>query len=156
MQHAGSRIQRLRSFQEGEDVLIYDNRTKLTSKGKILEVLGNNTYLAEAGSGPKHVNGDNLHRVSETFDCQIGGRDIVNLDNGTQDLNVSVNDRDILFDDNISITSKSSLGSDVFNFNDIKNVASQQNVQGRRKRHTQFEQLGQFDGSLQHLRPRNR
>ena len=37
---------------------MYDLKTKLSSKGKITEVLGNNTYVADCGSGLQHISGD--------------------------------------------------------------------------------------------------
>ena len=47
-------------------MIVYDNHNKISSSGTIVEVLGNNTYLADTGNGPKHVSGDLISRVSET------------------------------------------------------------------------------------------
>ena len=154
--HSLGKLRQRRTFQEGEQVIIYDNRTKLSGKGKILEVLGNNTYLADSGSGPKHVSGDLISRVSEKSERIIGGGDILIQDIG-HDLNDFIADDKELFDndDSVSIVSESSMGSDVLYFND--NVAPHNNNNNvRKKRRTQVEQLGQPDANLQRLRPRNR
>ena len=129
-------------------MIVYDNKTKLSGKAKILEVLGNNTYLADSGRGPKHVSGDLISRVSEKVSERvIGGGDLLIQDIGNDYI---VNDND----DNVSIASESSMGSDILYIND--NVAPHNNVRVRKKRRTQVEQLGQPDAALQRLRPRNR
>ena len=124
---------------------------------KILEVLGNNTYLADSGSGPKHVSGDLISSVSEKAERVIGGGDILIQDIGN-DLNDFIVDDKELFDndDNVSISSESSMGSDVLYFNDNVAPHNNINVRVRKKRRTQVEQLGQPDAALQRLRPRNR
>ncbi len=67
---------------------------------KMKEVLGNNTYLADCGNGPKHVSGDLISKVSGTSGRDIGGDDRV-----TQE----IEQEDLLEDDNMSIASESSL-----------------------------------------------
>ena len=155
--HSLGKLRRRRTFQEGEEVIIYDNRTKLSGKAKILEVLGNNTYLADSGSGPKHVSGDLISSVSEKAERVIGGGDILIQDIGN-DLNDFIVDDKELFDndDTVSISSESSMGSDVLYFNDNVAPHNNINVRVRKKRRTQVEQLGQPDAALQRLRPRNR
>ena len=54
------------AYQEEEKVIVYDAKTKLSSRGTVQEVLGNNTYLVECGKGPQHVSGDVLSRDSAT------------------------------------------------------------------------------------------
>ena len=43
--------------------MVYDLKSKLSAWGKVLEVLGNNTYLVDCGKGPQHISGDVLSRV---------------------------------------------------------------------------------------------
>ena len=127
---------------------MYDNRTKLSASGKILEVLSNNTYLADCGKGPQHISGDLISKVSKAADREIGGSNEVQPEIGDNNLDV---DRDFFQDeDNISIASESSIGSDfVATPNDL-------NVNIRRRRRTQLDHLGPVDANLQRLRPRNR
>ena len=99
VQHSVAKLRRRRQFSEGEDVIVYDNHTKVSSGGTIVEVLGNNTYLADTGSGPKHVSGDLISRVSETATRKIGGEDIVHQ---------QLSQEDTVEDDNVSIVSESS------------------------------------------------
>ena len=58
IKHSVGRLHNRRTFSEGEEVVVYDNKSKLSAEGKILEVLGNNTYLADCGKGPQHILGD--------------------------------------------------------------------------------------------------
>ena len=139
-----------RTFSENEDVIVYDNRSKLSAAGKILEVLGNNTYLADCGKGPQHISGDLISKVSEAADREIGSSNSVQQE--IEDDNLVVNN-DFLFqdDDNVSIASESSIGSDIVATPNV-NV----NLNVRRKRRTQLDHLGTADANLQRLRPRNR
>ena len=63
--HSIARQRSKRTFVEGERVIIYDNRFKVSSAGKILEVLGNNTYLADCGKGPQHISGNCISSVPD-------------------------------------------------------------------------------------------
>ena len=62
--HSVGRLRKKTTFIEGENVIIYDLKTKLSAKGKIIEVLGNNTYLADVGNGPTHISGDVISRLA--------------------------------------------------------------------------------------------
>ena len=98
---------------------MYDLKSKLSSKGKITEVLGNITYLADCGNGPQHISGDVISRVSYVSRRQIGdshtsevddgghNRHSVEIDDGGQD----IMDQDIT--DGISVSSDSSDDEDV-------------------------------------------
>ena len=44
-------------------MVVYDLKTKLSSRGKIVEVLGNNNYLVDCGKGAQHISGDVLSKV---------------------------------------------------------------------------------------------
>ena len=65
IQHSVSRLAKRTTFSEGDEVIVYDLKSKLSSAGKILEVLGSNTYLADYGKGPQHISGDVITRLSD-------------------------------------------------------------------------------------------
>ena len=109
-----------------------------------MEVLGNNTYLADCGKGPQHISGDLISKVSETADREIGGSNEVQQEVGDDSLEVDN-------DDSISIASESSIGS-----NFVASLNDSVNVNAHRKRRTQLDHLGPADANLQRLRPRNR
>ena len=67
------RIRNRRSFQEGDEVNVYDSHRKLTYKGKILEVMGRNYFLVETENGNKHVSGDVLSHIPEIVNRPVGG-----------------------------------------------------------------------------------
>ena len=83
--HSVGRLAKKATFAEGEEVIVYDLKSKLSSTGKITEVLGNNTYLADSGNGPQHISGDVISRVSDVSRRQIGSRQIDEKDDGGQD-----------------------------------------------------------------------
>ena len=89
---------------------MYDLKTKLSSKGKITEVLGNNTYLADCGKGPQHISGDVISRISEVAKRQVGGQ-IPEVPGG-EDRHTA--EADVIMDqeDVISVISDSSEDSD--------------------------------------------
>ena len=49
-------------FCEGDRVIVYDFKTKLSALGVVKQVLGSNTYSVDCGQGPRHVSGDALSR----------------------------------------------------------------------------------------------
>ena len=51
-------------FIENDEIIMYDLKTKLSSRGKVVEVLGNNTYSVDCGKGLQHVSGDVLSQSS--------------------------------------------------------------------------------------------
>lgn len=63
VRHSADRVRRKTSYAEKKEVIVYDLKTKLSSRGKILEVLGNNNYLVDCGKGSKHISGDVLSKV---------------------------------------------------------------------------------------------
>ena len=70
--HSVDRLTKKATFAEGEEVIVYNLKSKISSKGKIVEVLGNNTYLADCGKGPQHISGDVISRISDVSRRQIG------------------------------------------------------------------------------------
>ena len=111
VKHSVARQHNKRTFAEGEDVVVYDNRFKLSSVGKIIEVLGNNTYLTDCGKGPQHVSGDCISRMPDVATRQVGGGQEVQPQQARddQDLVNAVGQED----DNMSMTSESSIVSDI-------------------------------------------
>ena len=151
VRHSVDKLHSRKTFSEGEEVTVYDNRTKLSAAGKILEVLGKNTYLADCGKGPQHISGDLISKVPAVIDRVTGGsepvqQEIVNDDNNLLQDNVAIDN-----DDNVSIASMSSIGSDLV-------TTTGDNFDGnvRRYRRTQLDFLGSAGDDLQRLRPRNR
>ena len=51
-------LRKRKCFEEGENVVIYDNHTKLSYPAVVAEVLGTNNYLVYSENGCKHVSGD--------------------------------------------------------------------------------------------------
>ena len=145
IRHSVAKLRNKKTFSENENVTVYDNRTKLSAAGKILEVLGNNTYLADCGKGPQHISGDLISKVSAAADREIGGS---NSAQEIEDDNVVVGND---FDDNVSIASESSIGSDI-----VATPIVNDNLNNRRRRRTRLDQLGPVDANLQRLRPRHR
>ena len=143
VQHSVAKLRNRKTFAEDDEVTVYDNRTKLSTAGKILEVLGRNTYLVECGKGPQHISGDLISKVSALVDRDIGSNNV------TQQELEEDSDRTFEEDDTISVTS--SIESDIFGVAD-NNV----NRCTRRRRRTRLDILGAADGNLQRLRPRNR
>ena len=144
VRHSVARLRSKKTFAEGDEVIVYDNRSRLSATGKILEVLGNNTYLADCGKGSQHISGDLISKVSEITDREIGGSSEVQQEVGDDSLEVDN-------DDSISIASESSIGS-----NFVASPNDSVNVNAHRKRRTQLDHLGPADANLQRLRPRNR
>ena len=60
------------AFKEGDRVIVYDFKSKLSALGIIKEVLGSNTYMVDSGNGPRHVSGDALSRSSLDAEDIVG------------------------------------------------------------------------------------
>ena len=86
--------------------MVYDNKTKLSTDGKIVEVMGNNDYLAECGKGPQHISGDCVSLIPAAANHVIGGSDV-------QQQQIDGDDPNGEEDDNVSVMSESSMGSDI-------------------------------------------
>ena len=57
-----SRPGRKVAFRDGDRVVVYNFKTKLSAVGVVKKVLGSNTYSVDCGNGPQHVSGDALSR----------------------------------------------------------------------------------------------
>ena len=66
---SSNKLRKRVTFEENEDVIIYDLKTKLSHSGKILEILGRNTYLADFGNGPQHISGDIISKKTNKSKC---------------------------------------------------------------------------------------
>ena len=58
------KIKNRRSFQEGDEVNVYDNHNEVSYKAKISEIMGRNNFLVESEQGTKHVSGDVMTKIS--------------------------------------------------------------------------------------------
>ena len=96
-------------FAEGDEVVVYDNKSKLSTDGKIIEVMGNNNYLVECGKGPQHISGDCISLIPAAANREIGNPDVqqqqIDGDNPSGEFSQE--------DDNVSVMFESSMGSDI-------------------------------------------
>ena len=102
------KIRTRRSFMEDERVVVFDIRSKTSSEGVVLEVLGRNTYLVEVNGVSKHISGDCLtenksdRKTSDSSDL------------GDENLEANLqfdNDQIQWDDDNMSVASDSTASS---------------------------------------------
>ena len=145
MQHSVSRLAKKSTFAEGEEVIVYDIKSKLSSKGKITEVLGNNTYLADCGKGPQHISGDVISRIPEVAKRPVGQ----NIEVPEQPRQTAEDDVFIDQEDGMSIISESSMDSEGIQEAIIPRIPIP-----RRRRRMRADMLGLVQG--QRLRPRRR
>ena len=146
--HSVARQRPKRTFVEGERVIVYDNRFKVSSAGKILEVLGNNTYLADCGKGPQHISGDCISSVPDVATRHVSGDDVQPEPDDDDGGGIVDNAQQ---DDNISVASDSSIGSDIIAAPDTGRRRNPAPV--RRRRRGADQQLGPVYGGHR-LRPR--
>ena len=71
-----SRPGRKTAFSEGDHVVVFDFKTKLSARGVVKKVLSNNTYSVDCGKGPQHVSGDALSVSSLRPDDIDGGQQL--------------------------------------------------------------------------------
>ena len=117
MSHSVGRLTRKATFAEGEEVIVYDLKSKLSSTGRIIEVLGNNTYLADCGNGQQHISGDVISRVSDVSRRQNGEavvpvRHTAETDDGGEDRHSAEIDVFVDQDDDVLSISTSSTEED--------------------------------------------
>ena len=87
VRHSVDRIKRRTTYAEEEEVVVYDLKTKLSARGKIVEVLGNNNYLVDCGKGTQHISGDVLSKVKlATPSMDLSGSDQTHTANDTSNL----------------------------------------------------------------------
>ena len=78
VKHSSDKLTRRRVFTEGEKVVVYDIRSKLSTIGKICEVLGSNTYLVEYNGIIKHVSGDVMSKFNSNLNVNSNSRNVNN------------------------------------------------------------------------------
>ena len=115
--HSVGRLRRKAVFAEGEEVIVYDLKSKLLSTGRIIEVLGNNTYLADCGNVQQHISGDVISRVSDVSRHQNGEafvpvRHTAETDDGGEDRHSAEIDVFVDQDDDVLSISTSSTEED--------------------------------------------
>ena len=109
---------------EDDRVVVFDIKSKTSSEGIVLEVLGRNNYLVEVDGIAKHISGDCL----STNKSEIAGNGSGNSD--PLDENGEEN-QDILWeDDNVSIASDSTASS----ISILCPQGPQRNIRNRNKR----------------------
>ena len=144
-------VTRRNSFEEGEEVIFYNAHTKLSHAGKIVEVLGNNNYLADIDGLTKHVSGDVISKVGVPGIADTGTRGDIAGINSTQE-DILDQDRE----DIASVCTESSIGSDIGNSQVVGgNVAMPPTLVAhhRRRRRREADSLGQPVANLPRLRP---
>ena len=91
---------------EDDRIIVFDIRTKTSSEGVVLEVLGKNTYLVEVDGVTKHISGDFLsENKSEKARNSSGNGDP--LDENLEDNLEFDNGQIHLEEDNMSVASDS-------------------------------------------------
>ena len=100
---------KLKVFQPGDVVLVYNNHTKLNSPGTVKDVKSNNSYIVFVDGIDRHISGDNMSLIKDS-DCEINDS-VNNLPPNNDYLNTvlpdqNINDSDC--EDNISIDSEDS------------------------------------------------
>ena len=99
------KIRTRRSYMEDDRVVVFDIKSKTSSEGIVLEVLGKNTYLVEVDGVTKHISGDCLSdNKSENARNSSGNSDPLD-ENGEE------NQENLWEDDNVSIASDSTASS---------------------------------------------
>ena len=108
--------------------MVYDLKSKLSARGKVVEVLGNNTYLVDCGKGPQHISGDVLSKVKLATPS-------VDPSGGDQ-MHTASNDASILEQEDVEPVSDSS-SEDEADYSEIIQAAVP-----RRRRRVRAEHLG--------------
>ena len=152
VRHSVARQRNRRTFGEGDAVVVYCNRFKTSSAGKVLEVLGNNNYMVDCGKGPQHVSGDCLTKVPDVATRAVGATGHVVQQESRDEVQDEMLDDQA--DDTRSIVSESSIDSDIVAAPMRDNGRGQGQVPACRRR-KRADQLGPVQWNLQRLRPRN-
>ena len=128
VRQCSDKLRNRRNFEEGDNVVVYDNHKKLSYPAVVSEILGTNNYLVLSDNGPKHVSGDVMSRsaaVAPADDIDRNHNEAVVVDD---DVSVS-SDLSEDFDDHDMPPT-----NDVRNngFNNLNNVVNQ-NRRGQRE-----------------------
>ena len=93
--HSVAKLRNRKTFEEGEQVVVYDNHKKLSYPAVVSEILGTNNYLVLSDNGPKHVSGDVMSRAAQPPPATTTTAPI-------ETINPDITDNE----DNVSITSE--------------------------------------------------
>ena len=99
---------RVKMFQPGDVVLVYNNHTKLNSQGTVKDVKSNNSYIVFVDGIDRHISGDNMSLIKDS-DCD--NKFSNNLPPNDNDSDTVLPDQNINnsdYEDNISINSEDS------------------------------------------------
>ena len=109
--------------------MVYDLKSKLSARGKVVEVLGNNTYLVDCGKGPRHISGDVLSKASRVATPGVAP-------SGGDQMQTAENDVSVLEPEDVEPVSDSSSESEA-EYSEIIQAAVP-----RRRRRVRAEHLG--------------
>ena len=62
--HSAAKLSNRETFEEGEQVVVYDNHKKLSYPAIVSEILGTNNYLVLSDNGLKHVSSDVMSKTT--------------------------------------------------------------------------------------------
>ena len=54
------KVKSVRKFHPGDNVLVYDTQTKISSKGKVKDTKSKNSYIVEVNDRDRHISGDHM------------------------------------------------------------------------------------------------
>ena len=147
-----SKLRKKMTFAEDDEVIVYDLKSKLSYTGKIIEVLGNNTYLADYGNGPQHVSGDVISKVSDMSKRQIGVSQDVIEPNG-QSIENGNDDEDMLVDQNDDIMS---ISTDTTSEHDVTDIVNRIPIVHVPRQVRRYRRNAEMLGPVVNQRLRNR
>ena len=141
--HSADRLRNRKTFEEGEQVVVYDNHKKLSYPAVVSEILGTNNYLVLSDNGPKHVSGDVMSRTSQPLPATI-------VTDPIETINLDITDNG----DNVSIASEFSDDFDELIAPQIVGGADNVNnvVQRNRRGQREVANLGNVPQNLTRLR----
>ena len=107
------KMKSVKDFKIGDTVLVYDTQTKLSSKGKVINIKSKNSYIVVIDNVAKHISGDHMSILT--------GKDInINKDNNS---NVNSSIQNVSDDKDINtIVTRSKSNENNSNSNSVINV----------------------------------
>ena len=121
----------VRKFHPGDNVLVYDTQTKISSKGKVKNCKSKNSYIVVINECDKHISGDHMSILPK--DSDNNSNSIITNDTNT---NTVISDNDNNYDendsDNISVVSDNDI--EIFVPSDLVYDTQFNNIPRRRYR----------------------
>ena len=143
------------AFCEGERVVVYDYKSKLSTVGVVKQVLGSNTYYVDCGQGLHHVSGDALSKsVLDLEDFTNGSK--LTSKNGSQLVQDNGSGSQLVQEDGSQLVQEDSDDTQVSDSSDDEDYFGQDVVPlaaPRRRRRIRHQELGPVRTTR--LRPRN-